>query len=44
MGSFCTHLTIKTLKFVKILKETAKKRHFLRRFLNFFPRIVIQCF
>ena len=44
MGWFCTHLTIKNLKFVKILKKTAKKWHFLRRFLNFFPRIVIRCF
>ena len=36
MWWFCTHLTTKNLKFVKIFKKTAKKWHFLRRFLIIF--------
>ena len=36
MGWFCTHLTTKNLKFVKIFKKTAKKWHFLRCFGIFF--------
>ena len=35
MGWFCTHLTTKNLKFVKVFKKTAEKWHFLRRFFLF---------
>ena len=38
MGWFCTHLTTKNLKLVKIFKKTAKKMAFLGRFLIFFSK------
>ena len=36
MGWFCTHLTTKNLKFVKIFKKTAKKMAFFETFFDFF--------